>query len=774
MGARRRETRFLGENGFLNYNGHVEHHVSDTLSEQFTFDRVAGMNESTVTSFRPDLSVSVKPVIAIIMGIGVACGFAAGTPELSRTMSSVALLILMLACINLLIEYWQPRWSRWCVIASSTIIILWVSHWLNLPALLTLLTIPTALAVVLINLPAGLGVAFAETAIVGWWWQVGQGGLDLAGAGVSALLIWSAWGILWLMLQPVQDVAQWAWQYYKQAQVSLEEARAHRAELKQALEDLAHANRQLALMNERLSTAWQVAEEAQKAKAAFVANVSHEFRTPLNMIIGLTDLLLETPDVYGPQLPPALYEDLEIVRRNCEHLASMINDVLDLSQMEAGRLALHREPVNLSEIVERAVAVVRPLLDKKHLSLQVTLPPDLPEVYCDRTRIRQVIVNLLSNAARYTDQGGITVDVRPEERHVLVRVGDTGPGIAPEDAQRIFEPFYQGQQAWRSGRGGTGLGLSISKQFVELHGGEMGLESALGVGSTFYFKLPIDPLKELEAGPARWLVEEWLWHERTTPANLPKMPIKPCLLICDETGDLPPIFARYTDNLEVIEICDLAQAIESAQHRPTQALLINVPSPQKLHALVQRARQELPELPIMGCCLSAKTEHALSAGAVGYLLKPITRDQLQATLEAVGKPLRRVLVVDDDPDALRLFVRMLQACDDSLEITTASTGMQALDRLRTEHPDLTLLDIVLPDIDGWHVLAAKNQDETLHDIDVIMLTAQDPDTRPATSEVLMVTMGEGLSLGQLLRCSQAIPTLLRYPDRPLEPAASRT
>ena len=732
------------------------------------------MNESTVTSFKPDLSVSVKPAIAVMMAIGVLFGFAAGTSSLSPTMSPVAFLILVLASINLLIDYWRPRWSGWSVVVSVMIMIVWVSHWLHVPVLLTLMAIPTALAVIFISLPAGLVTSLVETAIVGGLWQVEPSGLDLAGAAACTLLIWSVWGSFWIMLRPVQDVVQWAWGYYKHAEVSQDEARAHRAELKQALEDLAHANRQLALMNERLSMAWQVAEEAQKAKAAFVANVSHEFRTPLNMIIGLTDLLLETPDVYGPQLPPALYEDLEIVRRNCEYLSSMINDVLDLSQMEAGRLALHREPVNLSDIVERAVAVVRPLLDKKHLSLQTTLPPDLPEVYCDRTRIRQVIVNLLSNAARYTDQGGITVDIRPEERHVLVSVGDTGPGIAPDDAQRIFEPFYQGQQAWRSSKGGSGLGLSISKQFVGLHGGEMWLESSLGMGSTFCFRLPIDPLKELEAGPARWLVEEWIWHERTTRANLPKAPIKPCLMICDETGDLYPIFTRYTDNLEVIEVCDLTQAIEDSQHYPTQALLINVPSPQKLYALVQQARQELPGLPIIGCCLSAKIEHALSAGAVGYLLKPITRDQLQATLEAVGKPLRRVLVVEDDPDALRLFVRMLHACNDSLEIITASTGIQALDKLRAEHPDLTLLDIVLPDIDGWHVLAAKNQEETLRDTDVIMLTAQDPDNRPAASEVLMVAMDEGLSLSQLLRCSQALPTLLRYPDRPLEPAASKT
>jgi signal transduction histidine kinase/CheY-like chemotaxis protein len=734
------------------------------------FDRVSTMNESHVTSFTPDLHVSAKPAIAVLIGIGVLFGFAAGRPEYTSTMSPVAVLILSLAVVDLLIESWQPRLSAWSLIASLIVTILFIGNWLHQPALIALMVIPTALAAALIGLRASLLIAIGETVLVAWLWRAGHGSLDLAGASVSVLLIWSVLGTLWIMLRPVQDVLQWSWQYYKRAQVLLDEARTHRAELEEALADLAQANRQLALMNEKLSAARQVAEEAQKAKAAFVANVSHEFRTPLNMIIGLTDLLLETPDVYGPQLPPALYEDLEIVRRNCEHLSAMVNDVLDLSQMEAGRLALRRERVNLAEIVDRAIAVVRPLLDKKHLSLQVTLPPDLPEVYCDRTRIRQVIVNLLSNAARYTEQGGIRVQVKPEARNVIVSVGDTGSGIAPEDAQRIFEPFYQGQQVLRSSAGGSGLGLSISKQFVELHGGEMHLESTLGVGSTFYFRLPIGPLTDLEAGPGRWLVEDWVWHERTRRANLPKTPIRPCLMICDETGDLYPVFARYADDVDVAETHDLTQVVEEFQRGPTQALVLNVASPQKLQALVQQARQELPGLPILGCCLSARAEHALAAGAIGYLLKPVTRAQLQGALGTVGRPVRRVLVVDDDPDALQLFARMLYACDASLEIMLASTGIQGLEKLRAERPDLVLLDVILPDVDGWQVLAAKTQDDALRDVAVIMLTAQDPGDRPAASEVLMVAMGEGLSLSQLLRCSQVLPTLLRHPDRVSEPA----
>lgn len=723
------------------------------------------MSESVATSFKPDLGVSPKPVIAVMVAIGVAVGVVAGLPDYARIFSSLAVVVLVLALASWLVDYLHPRWGGWSTVLCLVTMILWVADWLRLPVLMALLAIPTALAIPLISLPAAVVVSAGETLALAGLWLAGRASPDAMTVGVTVVSIWGVLIVFWMQRAPIESVLRWAWQYYKQAQVPLSEAQAQRAELRQALGDLAQANRQLSMMNEKLSAARQVAEEAQKAKAAFVANVSHEFRTPLNMIIGLTDLLLETPDVYGPQLPPALYEDLEIVRRNCEHLSAMINDVLDLSQIEAGRLALHRERVDLAEIVERAEAVVRPLLDKKRLWLQTTLPPDLPEVYCDRTRIRQVIVNLLSNAARYTEQGGVSVDVRLEAQDVCVSVRDTGPGIAPEDAQRIFEPFYQGQQTWRGNKGGSGLGLSISKQFVELHGGKMWLESALGRGSCFYFQLPTDPLAGRAGGPERWLMEDWVWHERTERADLPRTLVKPCFMIWDETGDLSPVFARHTDDLEIAAVGDLAQAAEQAQRGPTQALLLNTTSPQKLYALVQQARHELPGLPVMGCCLSAKTEHALAAGALGYLLKPITREQLQAALQSVDRPLRRVLVVDDDPDAQRLFVRMLHVCDNALDIITASTGLEALEQLRLEQPDLVLLDVVLPDIDGWQVLAAKNQDESLRHVAVLMLTAQDPDNRPAASEALIVATSEGLSLSQLLRCSQALPQLLHYSER---------
>jgi signal transduction histidine kinase len=237
-------------------------------------------------------------------------------------------------------------------------------------------------------------------------------------------------------------------------------------------------------------------------------------------------------------LPTAVIEDLGIIFRNCEHLASMVDDVLDLSQAESGQLVLHREPTDLAEVISEAAAVVRPLIQKKGLRLDIETGA-LPAVYCDRTRIRQVVLNLLSNAARFTEAGGITLRGTAEDGRVTVSIQDTGPGIAPQDRTRIFEPFCQGSQPlWRD-RSGSGLGLSISKQFVEMHGGRIWLESELGVGTTFRFELPLAQSLEPSGSYSRWLSEAWIWLERDRrPAALPAVQAQPRILLHDAGGAL--------------------------------------------------------------------------------------------------------------------------------------------------------------------------------------------------------------------------------------------
>jgi CheY-like chemotaxis protein len=396
--------------------------------------------------------------------------------------------------------------------------------------------------------------------------------------------------------------------------------------------------------------------------------------------------------------------------------------------------------------------------------MQVDLPPDLPDVYCDGARVRQVIVNLLSNAARHTEGGSVAVEVSHDDFEVTVCVQDTGPGIAPDDAAHIFEPFYRGTFGARRNEGGSGLGLSISKQFIEMHDGKMWLESTLGKGSAFYFSLPITTLPTPMSGADRWLVEEWKWRERSEPSQLPGTSHKPRVLICDTNPDLCDAFVRFNDNVEYLRVDSLEAATVEALHFPIQTLIVNSTSPRLLLDGVTQAHQLFPNLPVIGCCLPPKLGHALAAGASGQLLKPVTRAELAAVVAQINPTPRTVLIVDDDDDARRLFSRMLAASYENLRIVTAENGAEALEKMQSEEPDLVLLDIMLPDMDGWQVLAHKEEDERLRQIPVYLLSAQDPHDEPLASRIIMATMGEHTPFYKLLRCAEVIPALLRHAD----------
>jgi CheY-like chemotaxis protein len=221
---------------------------------------------------------------------------------------------------------------------------------------------------------------------------------------------------------------------------------------------------------------------------------------------------------------------------------------------------------------------------------------------------------------------------------------------------------------------------------------------------------------------------------------------------------------RYSDEVEFVDTRDLEQAKQELQRAPAQAIMINSVSVDRLWPAIERARQDLSDIPIIGCSVPPSTEHAHAAHASGYLLKPVTLADLEQALAGMGRAAQRVLVVDDDPDALQLFARMLRLLDSNLEILTACNGSQALDLLRSRQPDVMLLDLVLPDMDGWHVLAIKSQEPELREIPVIVVSAQDPRDQPLESRLLVATMGKGLSLSKLLRCSHELASLLLQPD----------
>jgi signal transduction histidine kinase/CheY-like chemotaxis protein len=659
---------------------------------------------------------------------------------------------------------WRSNVGRWCAVGSVTLLIPVAATWFAASGLLVLGPLPALLAMAAIGFPAAVVVGLSEAVL---WMSISRSplasfpSLDLSLAIVAQGV---TLGLLYTIYQPTYHITTWSWKHFQRAQMLLEEARNRQMELAQALDDLAHANRQLTLLNEKLAGLRLMAEEAQNAKAIFVAKVSHEFRTPLNIIISLIDLLMETPEVYGDELPALLLEDLSIVHRNCEHLSHMINDVLDLSQTETGQLALHRDWVSLRATIESAAEVVQALVKKKKLTLSLRIEAHLPAVYCDPNRTRQIILNLVSNAARFTDKGGITLTAKREERHIVISIADTGAGIAPETAKRIFEPFYQGDAQAQSTQGGYGLGLSISKRFVELQGGKMWFTSTVGTGSTFYFTLPIAPPQAPLARPGHWISEEWAWRTRPTKLLATDYPTKTRLVICDQGAELSALLAHHSDTIELIDVRSLAQATEELAQCPAHALLINAPPLQNLALLMEQARANAPDTPVMICSFQSQMQRLADAGATDYLIKPVMSAHLQAAIQAIGRPVARVLVVDDDPDFQRLLPRMLSTYAAVATVTVVGTGAQALRQLQDDPPDLMLLDIVLPDMSGWQILEAKNRHASLRDIPVIILSAQDPADQPATSPIFLATIGQGFSISKFLHCSLEVAAFLTKPE----------
>jgi CheY-like chemotaxis protein len=375
----------------------------------------------------------------------------------------------------------------------------------------------------------------------------------------------------------------------------------------------------------------------------------------------------------------------------------------------------------------------------------------------------------VSNAARYTEQGKITVQIVQQDSRVRVNVVDTGPGIPPEDTERIFEPFCQGtSDLWRH-KGGSGLGLSISKQFIELHGGRMWVESELGVGTTFAFELPISPSIAPIARPGHQIREDWVWRQRWSRPSFPDSHYNPRFIVCDEAGNLCASLARYSDEVELVEARDLEQLAQALQESPAHAVLFNAAAIEDTSTLTELIDQQAPGTPIIGCCVPPRVERAVSLGALGHLVKPVTRADLERAIQAVGHPVRRVLLVDDDPDALVLFAQMLHVCDSALEVVTATSGREALEQLRRALPDFMLLDIVMPDVDGWQVLASMSQDEGIPEVPTFVISAQDPADQPLRSRFLLATMNEGLSLNKLFRCSLEVSKLLLEPEGALGP-----
>jgi CheY-like chemotaxis protein len=441
--------------------------------------------------------------------------------------------------------------------------------------------------------------------------------------------------------------------------------------------------------------------------------------------------------------------DLSIVYRNACHLQSLVNDVLDLARIEAAQLGLVPEETDVAGLVRDVVNTARNLVEARGLDLQVEIAPELPHLFLDPTRIRQVLFNLLNNAARFTDEGHVRVRVWPRDEDVIFSVADTGRGIAPEDLERIFEEFQQVDGSTRRPREGAGLGLAISRRFVELHNGHIWVESVLGEGSTFYFSLPVEH-EHLDITP-----ESPMLVSETAPAR----PSDSLILAVTRSPSTATLLNRYIHGYRAAIVRDLANARRAMRQLMPQAVVIDTTSeaaaPEDLQELATQWGR--PRVPFVACPFPGEEAMRQRLNVDGYLIKPITASNLEDMLNRLGTEIESLLIVDDDADFVRLVNRMLAVSLRQYQVSSAYSGQEALALLQSRQPDAVLLDLMLPDIPGAEVVTRIRELPGGEDLPIIIVSAQDEMDSPRLIEgTMLITKAEGLMPGEAVRWIQEV------------------
>lgn len=625
-------------------------------------------------------------------------------------------------------------------------------HTFSSPASVYLLIMPVVFASVLLSqlafsLVALVTVVLALTIDP----TLAETGLRSVDALLPAAIVLLVTLSSWLSRRNLHTALAWAWSGYEQARRNEEVARKRAAELRRALKALDEATHRLERTNYMLALARDQAEEARQLKQQFAQTISHELRTPLNLIVGFTELMTQSPEHYGGQLPPIYLRDLSIVHRNARHLQNLVDDVLDLARIEAVKMSLFPEETDPAALVEEAVATARSLVEARGLALHVEAEPDLPVLWVDPVRIRQVLFNLLNNAARFTEGGSVTVSVRHHGEEVVFAVADTGAGIAPEDIPRIFEEFHQADLSRRRRHGGIGLGLTISRHFVELHGGRIWVESQVGQGSTFYFSLPMrrtHAVAAVDTGLAQ--------ATRTVSARESGEPI---LLTITPSPSAAGLITRYIQGCRTVVVPDFDQARQTARHLMPQAVVVDRACEELGSTDLTVIAQEwgLPRTPFLVCPLPGEDSVRRHLGVSAYLVKPVSRQSLWDVLRRFGEDVDRVLVIDDDADFVRLLNRMLDSAIRRYQVVSAYSGQEGLTMMQRRRPDLVLLDLVLPDMHGSQVVERIQSTPAWQDIPIVVVSAQDEmDGQEALPGDITLAKMEGLMPAEVVRWIQQL------------------
>ncbi|NLG28589.1 MAG: response regulator [Chloroflexi bacterium] len=647
--------------------------------------------------------------VVTFYGVGALTLWVVEPPGPTASGGLAVLVGLLGAAAAFLLRDARPRLGSWVCLGALLFVLAAASRDLHAVPLMALLLVPAAVA------PAVLG--WRGSAL---WVIAAIAALALHSGAIASVRdavvlgcgLAIAWGAGTILAQSMEMADLWERQLVTTQREMVNALRSRQGELNRTLKALDEAYANLKRNHDELVLARRDAEEARTREESFVANVSHELRTPLNLVVGFTEVMYLAPETYdGARWTPELQGDIEEMYRASRHLQSLVDDILDLSRIDASRFPMFRQLQDIAPIIEEAAATLAPLFRQRKLAFNIQLPDRLPQLFVDEVRIRQVMINLLNNAVRFTEQGSITVSAHASETDVTVSVADTGVGIDQSDLGRIFETFRQTGNR-RLQQGGAGLGLALSRQFVQLHGGKMDVESTLGQGSVFSFVLPL---------PGALPHSTSLQHtDDRRSVDRDSAPV----LVVDPDPGLAEMLARYLGDRAMVPVGTAQEADALIERYHPLAVVVNQLPGGSSDAWLGTIGSESARyaVPVLRCSISSPSWLHRSNGFDRCLTKPVARDTLRSLIGQPPAP-STVLVVDDDPAFVTLMTRMLGTLPEVAAVLTAYSGEQALRIAHQRSPDLAFVDLLMPGMGGLQVAAELRASGDCNAMRIIGVTA---------------------------------------------------